>query len=396
MNEIRKLTKQINLVKNKYDEIRKQKRLNIFSTLHKEHDEVYLHSRFISFLLSKDSGHSMQDIYAKIFVSEILDLNNIHFDLKNYHVIPNEFNKSEFKEIDILLINKKTRQAIIIENKINAPDSNKEGENIKGDGYDGQLERYYNTIKKGVDKDGKLIPEFQCDQVSVFYLTMYRNKKPSKASIGELKKVNVIYYDEHIRNWLEKCIAITPSENTYWKTTLSQYFNLINKMTHNDIPVEERNALRESIASDIESIKYLNDNFKHIRWHIVDEFWHKLKSKIELNFKDVELYPKENFQSIVTKITHNNLDENLGLTFKTAKGQTLYISSLGDLSWGMVNEEKWNNFKDESLQNIDFSSFSSKNTYQLIDNNNIENITTLILEEIILEKQNNFKSMKIK
>jgi hypothetical protein len=53
----------------------------------------------------------MEDKFLKIFVRQILKLNEDEFDLSNCEVIPNEFNKTEYKEIDILIINKrKSRQ----------------------------------------------------------------------------------------------------------------------------------------------------------------------------------------------------------------------------------------------------------------------------------------------
>src|SRR6056297_2314612 len=95
MNELRKLFLEINEIKENYDKLREKNRFNIFSALHKEHDEVNLHSRFIAYLLSPKSGHGFNNKFAEIFVRKVLNLDEEYFNLSNYEVIPNEFNKSE-------------------------------------------------------------------------------------------------------------------------------------------------------------------------------------------------------------------------------------------------------------------------------------------------------------
>lgn len=160
MESINNLLTAIKSVQNKYDLIRDKNRFNIFKALHKEKDEVRLHSRFISYLLAPDSGHGLGKVFCELFIREILGIDESQFNLSSYTVLPNESSKSEYKEIDILIINKQAKQAIIIENKINAKDSNREGKNEKKDGYDGQLERYYNTIKKALIKTGMIFKIF--------------------------------------------------------------------------------------------------------------------------------------------------------------------------------------------------------------------------------------------
>jgi len=199
MNDLKILFEKVLEVKEKYDNERAKKRFNIFTALHKERDEVNLHSRTITYLLSPDSGHGMKSKFAEIFIRNILEIPNEIFSLEGLEVFPSENSKSEYKEIDILLINRQRKQAIIIENKIDAKDSNHEGDDVLH-GYSGQLERYYNTIKTGLDKNNNKIWDFQCNTVSVYYLTLY--KQPSKESIGNLKKVRILYYKDEIRKWL--------------------------------------------------------------------------------------------------------------------------------------------------------------------------------------------------
>lgn len=277
--------------------------------------------------------------------------------------------------------------------RILANDSNRKEDERKYDGYDGQLERYYNTIKKGIDKDGNEAHDFQCNTVFIYYLTMYKEEQPSKESIGELESIQVIYYGNEIRNWLDMCLKIIPEEKILVSNTIQQYLNLINKLTHNDIPIEERIELKNIVSINWSSTKYLIENFKHIKWHTVHEFWTTLKFFIEKEYSNVFFFP-ENFDSAITELTHNNNNINLGVVFDIRPNKKAYISSLDTLNWGIIEPKKWGNFNDVILENISFFDFSTENTYRLIDKDNIKNAVEIILSEISMEKENNFGSLK--
>lgn len=387
-----KLFIEIEAVKNKYDKIRDKNRFNVFTALNKEYEEVNLHSRFISYLLSPKSGHGMNESFCEIFVREILNLDKGHFDLQDFEVLPNEKTKSEYKEIDILIINKKTKQAIIIENKIFAKDSNRKEDSKKNDGYDGQLERYYNTIKKGIDKDGNEIHNFQCNTVFIYYLTMFESKQPSKESIGKLNNVPVIYYGNEIRNWLNECIQIIPDEKSLVAKTIQQYLSLVNKLTHNDMPIEERIELKKIIALNCSSTKYLIENFKHVKWHTVHDFWTTLKKALQKKYSNVSFFPDE-FEMAITKVTHINADINIGVVFDVETNIKAYISGIGNLSWGILEPKKWTTFITENLENISFSDFATENTFRLIDGEYLASAVEAILNEISMAEKNNFNSL---
>ena len=393
MTNINEILFKINEVKKNYDREREAKRFNICTALHKEYDEVNLHSRFIAYLLSSNSGHAMNDAFAQIFIHKILKLQEDDFILSDYEVIPNEINKSEYKEIDILIINKKAKEAIIIENKIFARDSNREENKKRHDGFDGQLERYYHTIKLGKDKDGKKISDFKCNTVFVYYLTMFEKKQPSSESIGKLENVKVIYYGREIREWLTKCIKIIPKEKLVLKEFIQHYLNLIDKMTHNDIPIGEREHLKNKVAENLESLKYLIDNFKHIKWHTVNDFWIALKIRLEKEYQNVNLYPND-FDKTIGEVTHSSRNENFGVMFDISNCKKAYISGLNVLSWGIVEPKKWMNFKTDILENICFYEFSTENTYRLIDDKNMESAIEQIITEISEEQKNNFENLK--
>jgi len=378
-------------IKDKYDKERNEDRFNIFYALHKEHDEVNLHSRFISYLLAKNSGHKKGDFFARKFFDIILEMDNSFLD--EYEVIPNEFNKTEFKEIDILLVSKKLNHAIVIENKIYAKDSNHTN---KKEGYNGQLERYYNTILKGVpiennkeSRNNEFSPHnYICSKIDVFYLALNTLKTDSfnisKGNIPEDIGVKEIYYTDKIIEWLKSCLNEI-EDDAFLKKIINQYLILVKNMTKTNIPIKELNDLRNLYSTDLRTTQYIIDNFKHIKWHTVDLFLCELEKILNSEgYRNVTLYPENSKERniVITDLTHNNKDINVGVKFKIDEGDTFYISTLNNLSWGVTESEKWYDFKSNELQNIRFSDFSTINTYNLIAKDNIENAVKIILEEI--------------
>jgi len=394
MENLKELLKNIDESKIKYDKEREKEKFSIITALHKERDEENLHSRFISYLLSSTSSHGMNSEYCKLFVREILNLEEDRFNLSNFNVFPNEIKKSEYKHIDILIVNKATSQAIVIENKIDAKDSNNDS---KIEGYKGQLERYYNTIKRGIDKDGNPCPEYQCKSVYVYYLS--NNKQPSEESIGMLKNEpnswkneNVISYEYHIREWLKKCIENTPKEKLIVKEFIHHYLKVINKMTHNDIPIEERIKLKDIVATEIESSKYLIENFKHVKWHTVDDFINEL----EVALKDIraEIIEKPNAKSI-TSVTHNNSkEEELIIKFKFNNSVLQIVNDAKGFTLGNLTTGKWGYFSDEidEIKDIRFCDFSQEKTFRIINCKERSILIEKIIEEIVSEKYNTLKN----
>jgi len=235
--------------------------------------------------------------------------------------------------------------------------------------------------------------------VFVYYLTMFKDKLPSSESIGKIIKdeVKIIYYEKEIRDWLAKCANVILDKKSSLKEFLKQYLNLINKMTHNDSSIDERKSLKNKIANNWKSTKYLIDNFKHVKWHTVEEFWIILRNELEKYYKNVDFYTDENdeFINTITAVTHTNKDINHGVLFNLSNGKRAFISGLGKLSWGIIEPKKWKNFKNEILDDIDFSNFSTENTFRLIDKKNIENAVEMIINEISQEQKDNFKNMRM-
>ena len=131
------LLQRLDIVRDKISARNENKeKFNVFTCLMDSNDEVNLHSRFLSSLLDPQGSHGLGLAPIVLFLKSLNS--SFQYNQDSLEVIPSSTNWCEYKEIDILLIDRKMNHAVIIENKINAYDSNHEKE--------GQLERYYRRI----------------------------------------------------------------------------------------------------------------------------------------------------------------------------------------------------------------------------------------------------------
>ena len=310
----------------------KNEKFNIFSILYKEHDERRLHSRFIASLLDPFGSHNM----SFAFLNEFLKIFESDLKSENFNsaiVYPQEWDKRENNNIDILVIDKKTNNAIIIENKIYAGDSNNE--------ESGQLERYFKHVR-----DKEKIP---CNNITTYYLSL-DGREPSSESIGEFKELanincKCISYPEEIICWLDNCIKYVV-DKPFIREAIIQYKNLINKMTQNNLGNQERIEIRDTIGRNeinMKSAKYLIDNFKHVKWHTVFDFCNELSEKLENNGFEIVSKPTDNEIRDLTHYEtyrHGQKDkQDCGIKFKKKNDTTIFwIWNEADewLFWGLM------------------------------------------------------------
>lgn len=383
-----------------------KEQFNIFTALHKENDEVRLYSRFISVLLSPESRHKRNDMFLKLFL-QVLSIDD--FDTSQCKVYPTENDKSEYNEIDILIINRISKQAIIVENKIGAGDSNHEDR--------GQLEGYYNLIYNNDN-----IPK---ENIRVYYLTPDR-RDPSDESLGKYKTLEningaTIDYEHEIQSWLNLCLQECIN-NPYLRESILQFIDLIKHMTNNDSNVQERLEIRDLIANstdNMKSAKLLIENFKHVKWHTVWDFWNELADGLKREGFQINKQPTE---ENITNTTHYetykksySVSNDYGLYFVTVNGLIIYVWNGVDndwVYWGMnkadipndletlVNDFMKNNpnyFKSSETsywkyfdlmhkENIFFPDFSYEGTFNLID----KKYRTRIIEEKLIPEIKRF------
>ncbi len=208
---------------------------------------------------------------------------------------------------------------------------------------------------------------------------------------------SIISYDLDVRAWLKDCIEKTPLEKVLLKEFLGHYLKIVNKMTYNDISSEEIIHLKDIIGDNIQKSKYLMDNFKHVKWHTVYDFWKELAYQLEIaGYINISTYTNNKnsnnrlFENSITEVTHHNkANLNYGLLFDLKNGNRAYISSLGRLSWGNQNLNKWIYFEQE----INFSDFSIDSTYSLINQENMKSSIEAIIKEISDAEKNGFMNL---
>lgn len=401
----------LSVIDYKYRLLEKDKeQFNIFSALHKANDEVRLHSRFLSVLLSPESRHNKKLTFLNLLL-KTLSIDN--FETENIKVYPTEYGKSEFREIDILIINRVSKQAIIIENKIGAGDSNREDR--------GQLEGYFELIH-----ELESIPK---ESIFVFYLTL-DGHLPSSESLGKyecLENMNgrTIDYEHEIQNWLTLCLHECISQ-PFLRESIVQYINLIKQMTNDNTNIQERIDVRNLISSSDEtmaSTRLLFENFKHVKWHTTWDFWNELCTEIEKAGFTISTRPN---QDNITSTTHFEVYKSsyeksnyYGMKFSNPSNIEFFIwNGTGEdwVYWGVdkksISQELnykldafmnqnpsffkitqdgtyWKYFDLNDEENIFFPDFSLKGTFDLIrENHRNLMISNKLVPEIIEFLQN--------
>lgn len=380
-----------------------RKGVNIFRALHKEHDEKYLHSRFISYLLSPTSKHGMGDLYLKLFIETLSekypDLGN--FKIDNCTVQPNEEDKSEYRSknnktnehgfIDIYILSEDEKQAIIIENKIFAKHSNHQTQN--GEPIH-QIDTYCTNEEKKREK------------VYTIYLAPHKRDIEKE---GVKHEIIVIEYQEEILDWLGKCIAIT--DNGFLTEALYQYKSVVRSFTSNLERVEKIRELIDEKEENIEKAWELKDyilekdnsnnlkwgDFKHVQWHTIADFWDELAERLGKEPINAKITNRITIEEI-SGIVHKNKKGSYGITFELGNGEEWYIvnDKINGLTYGKILEDmsiKRN--KNEAWyqlsENIKFTDFNNKGTFMLINAVNREKKINDFIDEI---KANVFKESK--
>jgi hypothetical protein len=259
MTNIDHLLKQIKLINLQYNALYEKERFNLFSILRNDHDEVHLHSAFITELLNPQGSHGLGEVFLKSFLSEL----NIPWDSswKNRDIqVQSERRFFGYGQIDILI--KFPQSIIVIENKIRARDQ------------DAQLERYYNSaVSLGC----------KAEDINFFYLCLERTD-PSPVSLGNLKlsDVQCISYSQEIIRWLAQCVreaSLAPA----LRESIVQYSNLINKLTGNTMSQKNRNEVVALLCSgdNAKTARTILDAWNELRWHVAGKFWRDLEQQLE-------------------------------------------------------------------------------------------------------------------
>lgn len=363
---------------------------NWFKVMYKMTEERTLHSRMIAFLLNPEGSHNQSALFLKLFFEEfgILD-----FDLDKVKVYPEEDKKKEEDNIDILITNAK-KQAIIIENKIFANDSNNEIilENVIGNcTHKYQIPRYYyKTQCKGYTV------------THIYYLTI-RNNKPSFYEDFPQEVQALLQckdYIQSILNWMGKCIAFYPTEDAFkiglqhYKQATTEFLNDMHlALQLKDISSQHLKEAfnfwikKQSPSSD--KFHIIQNQFIHVKWHTVHEFFTELARGINEEFKvDVTEVGNEK----ITAVTHRNTETPTLLTFKFQDVLYYICNDKNGFSIGRHIENKTeDDFQILFDKNYAFFNFSQPEVFQLIKPNESEKLAGEIVNALKNFIKNNEK-----
>lgn len=218
-------------LKNGYARIREDNKrtawdFNIFQLLEVERYEVYTHSSMLKDLLDSHGTHGQGNLFFKELLSilykkgiiqdEITSYSNKTFD--DYLCIAEKSAETGRFDIEISRLHGDSQFYFVIENKIDAPDQER------------QIERYWEVVRK---------IKVPANRQKIFYLTT-DGKKPSEESVSEmvrkkLENKNILYcisYREDIKSWLEKSLEKVESEKV--KHTVRQYLDVVKTLKNTE------------------------------------------------------------------------------------------------------------------------------------------------------------------
>ena len=269
---------------------------NVFSMLRPEDNEVNLHSRFLFELLNPQGTHGMGTAFLERFLAQVgLD----GFDVTTATV------KREHQNMDIFIANK-SRQAIILENKIFAPDQPK------------QLQRYYKAVRKEGYRD-----------VTVLYLTPYGDA-PNAESAGNLdEELITLSYADDVHDWLAACIEGAAPYPTV-RETLKQYQWLIEKLTGQAggrLVMDVKAVLKdeESLAAAISIGQALTE----VKIDVQFAFWSQLEKRLIQAGYEILEYWKYSLPGMQTFYKKKGFDRGLMFGLPELAGQEILAGYVG-------------------------------------------------------------------
>ena len=234
------------------------KGFNLFDALRlKESEKV--HSAFIAELLNPNGQHGFGDKFLRAFIKSVDCLNDWGFSADSakikteHHIDPINKNHTQGGVIDILI--QSQEKAIIIENKIYAPDQPK------------QLIRYRNYAQKLVKSK---------DNYRLIYLKLDGSEASYDSTKNQLyanKDYYTIGYSSEILEWLKVCESES-SQNIMVGSAITQYIKTIKDLINQNMLPENSDKIID-IMSRPENISVVLAIQNHIggwQYKIVEEY----------------------------------------------------------------------------------------------------------------------------
>lgn len=360
--------KKLNAIVGKIE--RKKKGFNLFMSMFNWYNEKYLHSSFISMMLSLDER------YLKLFIEEIKkndDKGNFCVeDFCKCDVFPNINDHAEKLNIDILITSKTTNKVIIIENKTFAKDRIVDG--------NPQLLGYGKKIIESAEFENIR------DEKNIYYVYLsLRGVFPSEKEEFKDKNLITISYDVNIRNWIKACSGLETDD--FKKSLMQQYLDMIDFALPD---IKDILYLKRLVAGNLDELFRMytsnenkdasfKDAMKHVMWHTIDDFITDLIKKMariegitfnipisngEYQINKTDLHQK------ITRMAHNQTGKaDVQFNYKGESYNICFSSKGIELS---IDDEKSKEI--DYLSGINFCNFKCRETFDMInkDEANIE------------------------
>ena len=281
---------------------------NVFSVLRSEHDEVNLHSRFLHALLDyrqPSDGHreNLEDFLRSIVGIDKLDPDDAMVE-------------RESDNIDILIRDPSSMQAVVIENKIWAEDQSQ------------QLWRYAEQLK-GQDYTPHLL-----------YLTL-DGHSPSEDSAGGLE-YKCISYKEDLPPWLKRCQKHAYDEPAL-RESVAQYLRLIAKLTGMDYSEAYMKELKELCLQDdnLVLVHDLTKAMNEVRVSLLRELWQEIKREIDTIADLRDLCQEDTFEGKIEAFVNSQRGSMWqGLSYKVGDNACLRIDVENYIFFGVRCDKK--------------------------------------------------------
>ncbi len=297
-----RLLSQANLSYVRHEEDREEP-FNTFLALNVEREELR-HSRFIVELLNRRKQDEMPNLedFLKTVIGENFNKATSHeFQCKGMKVERERYN------IDILITSNE-KQAIIVENKIDAADQ------------DRQLEGYYRTMKDNGYND-----------ILCVYLTLHdRDTETSRGSLCKNKVTKVSYGDHVFVKWLENCQKQAYEEPAL-RESIAQYLHLVRKLTGTDQGRKYMNELKKLLLKEINNpvlVHDLSEALNEVKLDLMCELLKDIEKAIEDRHEEFNL-PKLQRSNVsrenIKQFIYGTKLYDLGFFFVLAEGLMLFV-----------------------------------------------------------------------
>ena len=244
MEQIQHLLTEVLIKTRKYEEVLDTTcgRFNMFKMCGVNHYEN-THSKILAEFLNPKGSHSLQSKFLESFIETIGDDFTIeHFNCKEATV------KTEHSIVDgriDILITDNQKKAIIIENKVYAPDQKE------------KIIRYDNYAK-----------EYGNGNYQILYLTLFGQPASVQSSRGVT--YTPISYKAHIIEWMEKCLSLSVRFPMV-RETINQYINHLKSLTNQNMNREMIQLLGK--PENIESVFIINESIDQVKDYVVTDLF---------------------------------------------------------------------------------------------------------------------------